>query len=113
MSASRAIEPRVLAEISQAVKNGDCAHGIVQRIVGSTPRITGNKRRKCRVAIDGLKDVDSIGTRHRRPKVSRGVEIALRDAMNRASEAQRVIAAIRSAAVVTSEEVALNRLPGA
>src|SRR6267378_6106982 len=113
MSSSGAIERRVLAEISQSVENRDCAHGIVQRIVGSTPRITGNKRRKGWIAIDSLKHVDSIRTRHGRPKVSRRVEIALRDAMNRASEAQRVIVAIGSAAVVASEEVALNRLPGA
>src|ERR1700680_4913718 len=44
------------------------------------------------------------------PKISRRIEIALRDAMNRHPETYRVIHSVNGAAVVTPEEVALNRL---
>ena len=110
MPARRAVERRVLTEISQAIEDRDCAHRIIQRIVGSTFRIIRNNREQVRIAIDGINHIDAIGTGHGRPKISGRVEVALHDAMNCAAKAQRVPVAVGSAAVVPPEQIALNGL---
>src|SRR5208337_939533 len=110
MTSRRAIEGRVLAEISQAIENRDCAHRIVERIVGRSTRIAGVKRKEARIAVDGIDCVQSVGTGHRRSLKSRDVKVSLRDAMNSSAETYGVFHAIDGAAVVASEKIALNGL---
>src|SRR5260370_18693963 len=82
VTAGRPVECRVLAETSEAVENRDRAYRIVQRIVRRSPRIPRDNRYQVRVAIDGSDHVNPVRTGHRRPKISRRVKIALRDATN-------------------------------
>src|ERR1700693_926145 len=103
MPAGRAVEGRVLAEVSEAVVNRDRAHRIVQRIVRRAARIAWDQRLEAWVAINGIDHVDPVRTAHRRI-ISRRIKISLRDAMNRSSETYRVIRLVNRAAVVAPEK---------
>src|SRR5580704_6523246 len=90
MSAVRAVEGGLLAEISQPIENGDRANRIIQRIVRRAPRIARDQWEQIRIVVNRIDHVEPVRTGHRRTVNSWIVIISLVDAMNRAAEPNRV-----------------------
>src|SRR6266849_474820 len=107
---TRTIECRVFAEISQAIEDCESPDGIVSRIHRRATRIVRMRKRGIGIVENGVDHIDAVGTRHRRPEVSRRVEISLSDAMNRPAKSQGVPIAVGGTAIVASKEIALDGL---